>query len=375
MNAMISGYILQAFTLAAVVIVMAIILIQGFRSRKQISVLLLLILGVTVVLFLLLVGEDYAKLYGNMVGATICTYFGYIIRPFLLYGFMLLARKKYGKTGQLLVIPLFVNLLIYSSCLFFNFEPLGHLTFYYVPAETGVELVHMRGPLNFTSHILSAVYLCILLYFSVKKLRGKHRNDALSILICAIFIVAAVIIEMTGVCMGVLNIGIAISVVFYYLFLLKEENRRDALTDLFDRKTFYLDLDRFAKDVRGVIQVDMNGLKYINDTQGHQAGDDALKTIGATLESVCAKDMYVYRMGGDEFTVLVLNDKSDLKAVSSQIKANIEEKGLSTSVGFAYRESPSSEIEQMLRVADEAMYADKAQFYASHPNANRRSPR
>ena len=367
-------FILQAFSVFTVVVVMVIVAIQNLTTRRFQSICLLAIMGMTVALTGLLIGEYYAKFdIDHPFLATFITFAGYAIRPFCLYTFLLMSKKEMKRIDYLLMIPLALNALIYASSLFLNVPFLKELTFYYPLAKSGDVLEHTRGPLNFTSHILSALYLVYLLYQSMKMLRGKHRADGYSIIICAAFIVAAVIIEMNGLAMGVLNITIATSCVFYYLFLLREENRRDPLTGLFDRKSFYRDCEKFGKSIVGAIQIDMNGLKAINDIQGHEAGDKALKDIAGAISDGCKKYMYLYRVGGDEFTVLVLTEeKAAVDETIANIKKSIEKKGYSCSFGFCYRGNEKIAIHDMLRMADEAMYEDKATFYKEHPNCNRR---
>ena len=67
----------------------------------------------------------------------------------------------------------------------------------------------------------------------------------------------------------ILNATVAFSVVIYYLFLYIEKTQIDTLTSLFNRDTYYRDLSKMDKDITGVIQYDMNGLKFINDNYGN----------------------------------------------------------------------------------------------------------
>ena len=337
------------------------------------TITLYVALGLVACLAAIVMLEQYAKRNQNLVGATWVTFLGFAIRPICLYSFILLASKKFGLVERLLTIPLALNILVYASSLFLSVEQLSHFAFYYTyPAEAG-ELIYNRGTLNFFAHILCFLYLAYLVFLSIRSLGGKHRHDSLSILICAIFIVGAVIIEMFNLAMGALNVAIGISIVFYYLFLLKEDNRRDALTGLFDRKTFYADLDRFSRDVRGIMEIDMNGLKFINDNQGHIAGDMALKCIGAAIEKCCPNDMYIYRIGGDEFIVLVTKQKVDLPSLNAFIKEEVASHGYSVSIGYASYKGKDESVEELIQRADAAMYEDKAAFYANNPKANRRA--
>ncbi|MBR1846644.1 MAG: diguanylate cyclase [Bacilli bacterium] len=369
------AFVIQNFALICIIAVMSILLAQNIRSRKFMTIILYVVYALVAILAVLLMVEQYTKRDGNLIGATWATFLGFAIRPVCLYSFILLSRKKFGLTERILAIPLVLNVLVYASSVFLSVEWLSHLAFYYTVPSDGGELVYVRGVLNFFAHILGLIYLAYLVVLSMRSLGGKHRHDSISILICAVFIVAAVVIEMFGLAMGVLNLAIAISIVFYYLFLLKEDNRRDALTGLFDRKTFYTDLDRFSREVRGIMEIDMNGLKFINDNQGHIAGDLALKCISAAIEKACPSDMYIYRFGGDEFIILITKQKVDLPSMDAHIKAEVEQHGYSVSIGYASYLGKDESVEELIQRADAAMYEDKAAFYKNNPKANRRSER
>ena len=351
---------------------MIIIALQNRRQDAFVSRCFLLIVGMVVVLSAVVIVETESVRFGQMVPAVLATFLGFAIRPFCLYVFILLAVRRFEKWEKLALIPLVVNVLLYATSFFLFSEPLSHLTFYYTVNPDGT-LLFNRGSLNFFAHVLAAIYLLFLGYLSVRRLRGRHRADAISILICVAFTAGAVIIEMTGNAMGVLNLTIAIGGVFYYIFLLSEANRRDGLTHLFDRKTYYADIKRFDKAITGVIAIDMNGLKVLNDTQGHEGGDAALKTIGLCLEECCPHSMYIYRIGGDEFTILCHRGTlEEIALIGERIRAYVGEKGYSVSVGYAMRTPPSVSIDEAIAAADEAMYADKARYYQEHTELDRR---
>lgn len=99
---------------------------------------------------------------------------------------------------------------------------------------------------------------------------------------------------------------------------------RDMLTPLFNRRYFLSALhqriarvERFGDQV-AVIYVDVDGLKAINDTHGHAAGDFALVEIAARLTSAARSEDIIARIGGDEFGILV--DNLGLSAVRSTMR-------------------------------------------------------
>lgn len=117
-----------------------------------------------------------------------------------------------------------------------------------------------------------------------------------------------------------------------------------------------------------VIFADLNGLKWVNDTKGHKAGDNLLKSAVSVLRNAFP-NRDVYRMGGDEFVVLAPG--TDEEALSDRIKdlyARAEkEEYLHFAVGAAVAYS-AEEILSAMHIADEKMYVDKRKYYENNPN-------
>ena len=97
-----------------------------------------------------------------------------------------------------------------------------------------------------------------------------------------------------------------ISGIFLYMFLRFYDTDRDPLTGLRNRMSFYADCKRYGQLINAVASVDMNGLKELNDTKGHEAGDKALQAIADSLKDVAGRRIMVYRIGGDEFIILFI---------------------------------------------------------------------
>lgn len=113
----------------------------------------------------------------------------------------------------------------------------------------------------------------------------------------------------------------------------------------------------------GVMFIDMNGLKALNDAEGHLAGNRALCRIAAILVELFGRG-HVYRLGGDEFVVLLWNTPKE--EFSSQLErlraANAREKKLSMAIGGHWI-ADSGNVINAIQEADNAMYQDKAEYY------------
>jgi len=121
----------------------------------------------------------------------------------------------------------------------------------------------------------------------------------------------------------------------------------------------------------GIVFVDMNGLKYTNDHQGHVAGDQLLKNAAIILKSTFA-GAEIYRAGGDEFLILLHGTTE--KEMKNQI-ADIRKKAelfenVSFAVGGCFLQ-PGMDLRDAMAEADARMYRDKGNFYRKYPELRR----
>ena len=122
----------------------------------------------------------------------------------------------------------------------------------------------------------------------------------------------------------------------------------------------------------GVVFVDMNGLKIINDNEGHLAGDSLLKETADVLKQTF-EDCDIYRVGGDEFLVIVEDKTEDeFNRMIEKVRAeSTRSKTVRFAIGTCY-EDASFDIRKAMHLADVKMYEDKEQFYNIHPELSRR---
>ena len=163
--------------------------------------------------------------------------------------------------------------------------------------------------------------------------------------------------------------------------------RFDSLTGLPNRNMFLGELDRTIARARrhatafAVFFIDLDRFKNINDTLGHDAGDELLKTMAARLRGAVRESDLVARLGGDEFVVLLEGeaDAADLSTIAHKLLAAIGEpitiQGCSFlvtgSIGIGLYPGDGEDAAELLKHADAAMYLAKdrgknnVQFYTS----------
>ena len=142
---------------------------------------------------------------------------------------------------------------------------------------------------------------------------------------------------------------------------------RDMLTTLYNRNRYIQVLEGMqAKTVikTGVAYIDINGLKRVNDLYGHEAGDRLIINTARSMLAILPEN--AYRVGGDEFVLICFDmDEKVFRSKVRDICDSIAAKRISVSVGVVWEES-SSELETMLRRADDLMYAEKKKYYEEH---------
>ncbi|HKL75152.1 MAG TPA: diguanylate cyclase [Halanaerobiales bacterium] len=142
----------------------------------------------------------------------------------------------------------------------------------------------------------------------------------------------------------------------------------DELTDLYNRSYMEEEMKRLDSKRKlpiSIIMIDVNGLKIINDSYGHQKGDEMLKKTAKILRSSIRKEDIVARWAGDEFVILLpeTNEKFARK-IKERIKkkcnkTDLDKIPISVGVGIAVKENETEDIYDVLNRADKKMYKNK----------------
>ena len=152
-------------------------------------------------------------------------------------------------------------------------------------------------------------------------------------------------------------------------------SEHDEATGLRNRRKFFQDFERYEEEsgVIGVIVIDINDFKQINDTYGHLVGDEAIYHIAQILKSFGTdRAIRFYRYGGDEFVGIVTKRSGcDPNDVMEAVKKCVNEKPfittdfgrltLSISTGTAINNGEYT-VEHLINIADERMYEDKQRY-------------
>lgn len=160
---------------------------------------------------------------------------------------------------------------------------------------------------------------------------------------------------------------------YFVLALLRQRNLQkkllhysyyDVLTGVGNRRLFADTLKSIGSDEDiGFVYCDVTGLKKVNDTEGHQAGDNLLmRTVSALIETF--REGQLFRLGGDEF--LVIDRSSDCDTLDQkvlQLRENALRRQVNLAIGHAWQAKPGNQLMALLAIAERAMYEDKAEYY------------
>ena len=153
-----------------------------------------------------------------------------------------------------------------------------------------------------------------------------------------------------------------------YSKTLKDEKEHDGLTGLYNKGKFMsLKQTLFPKQRSiAIFNMDVNNLKHMNDTYGHEAGDSLIKKAAESLRKIEARNVMAFRVGGDEFMAVGLH--MSLEEAEALLKAweaglaelNRQNDGIPCVIacGMAFGEG-DFDLEALFKQADERMYEDK----------------
>ena len=277
----------------------------------------------------------------------------YSIYPYILFVMTMITVKSQlsWQKNFLLLLPATIAVPFYFT------SQWTHLVCYYKESNTWAP-----GPLRYLPYGIFALYLVLFLIRNVVFLR----SEVPQIRWVLYFIIFAPAI---GVPLYLItdysddySALFTSSIVLYYLFIYLHFARFDPLTGLLNRQVYYFDMNSGSGRITYAVSIDLNDLKLINDSYGHDAGDAALKTVASVLKKNVGRNGTLYRIGGDEFVIFYhgVDERAVVQAIE-KMRAEMAKTPYVCAFGYAKR-GPLHTVEDAVRYADREMYDDKAQI-------------
>ncbi len=281
---------------------------------------------------------------------------GYLLRVLPLFSLILVIRRRSGHEIGL-ALPMILDVLLVSTTW------LTGLVFWY---DSDGDF--QRGPLGFYPHLVGAFYLLLLLYHTMRLFYNRYIKEALIMLYIVLIAILSLGLEMYVDRHDLVTTAYAACNLMYYMFIHTQVSSRDALTRLLTRASCYEDCKRYEGDIAGFISIDMNELKWINDSLGHEVGDRAIQTVSDCITGNLGPQFPSYRLGGDEFCAIIW--KKHVKSVDTAVKKfrdSLARTEYSCAVGVSYNEPDAADpksLHDLFHEADQRMYQDKEELKA-----------
>lgn len=211
------------------------------------------------------------------------------------------------------------------------------------------------------AYLLSIIYCIFVVLHSVKKYQYNGRAYFLMVVLLMLL---GIVIQLYNSSLKVDYITLAISTIMLYVFTLEMVNQTDELTELLNRRG-YENCISHMEDKCVVAYFDVDRFKVINDTYGHAFGDVVLRMIGRTIKSQYAGYGKCFRIGGDEFAVILTKETEEIETMNERFSGELaklrqkENRFPYVSIGYAYFDPDRQSIQEVVEEADRRMYRQK----------------
>lgn len=263
----------------------------------------------------------------------------------------LIVDRRNKRINWVMCIPLVINAALSYTTFWTGW------VFYY-----GTNGAFCHGPLSFAPFATAGFYLVFMLVWTIRDLK---KNGTMEVVVVLIIVAAGAVtasLEFIFRFHYLVSAVLAVCLVFYYLFMYSQVYKRDTLTNLLNRRNFYLNLNDHKDIQMTIISIDINNLKQTNDTKGHDEGDVLITTVVNAVLATLPRGCAMYRTGGDEFMVLCKNGTT---AQAEDILESARKNLAGTQYSFASGISlytPGMNIDEICRDADKHMYENKRLF-------------
>lgn len=350
---MILEYLIRNWAMILIGIAFAISLkITGFQDKSSEKRMYCLIVGVFLLSVVVFAEFTLADLGGHLMARSVLMAVRYSATPFVVVMILFTLQKK---ITRLIVIPAAVLAVIDFLSIFNGivFSLAGDGTL-------------QRGPLGYLPYIVAGLYGIFLIGLLYKR-SNKLYTEIVPIAFLGFAFASGVFMPFVygRDYAQIFCTTIMIALFIYYVFSIHQLSKIDPLTGVLNLQAFYHDGAVNREDITALISMDMNGLKDINDTQGHAAGDQALVAVADCFRSTLNSRQALYRIGGDEFVAICRNTpQSEVADLVERMQQKISETAYSSAIGYSCTGNESKTINEMLRESDEHMYAQKAKYYS-----------
>lgn len=350
---LVKEYLLQNWSLILILSAFAIALrITVFLDKKIIKRLYALIVSVFLLSLVVFIEFDYAAYTDYVLLRGILMAIRYSATPFIV-AYIIYALVK--KQTWYIFIPSIILALI-------NFISIKTGIVFRLRADN----TFTRGILGYMPFVVAGLYCFVLVYLLIKR-SNKIWVETVPIAFLTLALISELVFPFVfgSDFSRIFCSTIAVALFLYYVFEILQQTKKDSLTGLLNRHAYHADSSKNPEEITALISIDMNGLKALNDSMGHAAGDEGLVTLALCFRKALRNRQFGYRVGGDEFVILCRKTSLDeMEQLIKRIRYNVSETEYECAIGYSYCADGKKPVEDMMRESDMMMYAEKARYYS-----------
>ena len=349
---MLKEYLLQNWSLILVLSAFATALhITVFLDKKTIRRMYVLIVGVFLLSLVVFTEFEYAAYAGNRMLRGILMAIRYSATPFIIaqITYTLVKKQTWHIFLPAIILTVIDFVSIYTGVVF----------------RIGTDNSFSRGALGYLPFIIAGLYCIFLVFLLIRRCNRKWVEIAPIILLSVALVSQLVFPFVYGSDFAEMFCSTLGSALFiYYVFEILQQTKKDSLTGLLNRHAYHADILKNPEEITALLSIDMNGLKTLNDTLGHTAGDEALVTLSLCFIRALKSRQFGYRIGGDEFVILCRKTShAEMMKLIDRIEHAVGETQYHCAIGYSYSENGEKSVENMLKESDMMMYAVKERYY------------
>lgn len=252
-----------------------------------------------------------------------------------------------------LILPLVLHLVIEFLSIWFGIV-------FYVTADN-IYVHSTFYAIYYIAYFLGTVFLVCQTWWLSRRYQNPNRNNLLLILL---FVFWGILTEAIDSSLKVVWLSVTIGVILFHTLYSDMISQTDALTELLDRRAYEIKLLHQTK--RAVILfADVDEFKIVNDSYGHQFGDFCLTEIGKQMKKVYGRYGLCYRIGGDEFCVILERQLDEVQRLNTDFFHALEKSRETearipyVSIGYTPFIPGQMDILESVKKADQIMYETK----------------
>ena len=252
------------------------------------------------------------------------------------------------RRAWLFVIPWLISLPL------FFFSQWTHIVVWYHESNH-----FAAGPLRYLPYVLFGFYIIVFVVQNIRYFRSYSKMNRTASRYIVLGALVGVLLYFYFDGFKDYSAIFTSAILLYYVLVYIHMAKMDPLTSLPNRQSFYQDMVMESQTITGVVSIDMNELKYLNDNLGHEAGDMALEVVSGVFRKDCPHNCTAYRVGGDEFMIICRNtNEFDIRSIIVHMREDLKQTSYICSFGYAMLNSETS-LEDAIRLADARMYENK----------------